>query len=203
MERHNKDAGDMRTRILDTAELLLRRHGPDKLTVVDVARVMEMSHGNVYRHVPSKAALRAAVIERWLERVALQTDEIAGREIPADIRLAEWLTGLARIKQRKVVDDAELLSASAQIVRETPQVERDHSARLTAQVVKVLQDGLKDGTLPGVGEPQSMATAILNATFRFHHPDLVATGGPADQQMAALNEVVSLIVGGLKRAPSA
>ena len=203
MERQGKDAGDMRTRILDTAELLLRRHGPDKLTVIDVARVMNMSHGNVYRHISSKAALRAAVIQRWLERVALQTDEIAGREIPADIRLAEWLTGLARIKQRKVVDDAELLSASAQIVRETPQVERDHSARLTAQVVKVLQDGLKDGTLPGVGEPQSMATAILNATFRFHHPDLVATGGPADQQMAALNEVVSLIVGGLKRAPSA
>ena len=202
MERQGKDAGDMRTRILDTAELLLRRHGPDKLTVIDVARVMDMSHGNVYRHISSKAALRAAVIQRWLERVALQTDEIAGREIPADIRLAEWLTGLARIKQRKVVDDAELLSASAQIVRETPQVERDHSARLTAQVVKVLQDGLKDGTLPGVGEPQSMATAILNATFRFHNPDLVATGGPADQQMAALNEVVSLIIWGLKRAPS-
>jgi AcrR family transcriptional regulator len=200
MERQGNDAGDMRTRILNTAELLLRRHGPDKLTVVDVARVMEMSHGNVYRHVPSKAALRAAVIERWLERVALQTDEIAGRDIPADIRLAEWLTGLARIKQRKVVEDAELLSASAQIVRETPQVELDHSARLTAQVVKILEDGLKDGTLPGVGELQSTATAILNATFRFHHPDLVATGGPADQQMAALNEVVSLIIWGLKRA---
>ncbi len=202
MERQNKDAGDMRTRILDTAELLLRRHGPDKLTVIDVARVMEMSHGNVYRHVPSKAALRAAVIERWLERVAKQTDAIAEQDAPADIRLAEWLTGLARIKQRKVVDDAELLLASAQIVRETPQVELDHSARLTAQVVKILQDGLKDDTLPGVGEPQSTATAILNATFRFHHPDLVATGGPADQQMAALSEVISLIIGGLKRAPS-
>lgn len=192
----------MRTRILDTAELLLRRHGPDKLTVIDVARVMDMSHGNVYRHISSKAALRAAVIERWLERVALQTDEIARRDIPADIRLAEWLTGLARIKQRKVVEDAELLSASAQIVRETPQVERDHCTRLTAQVVKILQDGVKDDTLPGGGEPQSMATAILNATFRFHHPDLVATGGPADQQMAALNEVISLIIWGLKRAPS-
>lgn len=196
------DAGDMRTRILDTAELLLRRHGPDKLTVIDVARVMEMSHGNVYRHISSKAALRAAVIERWLDRVAEQTDAIARGEAPADIRLGEWLTGLARIKQHKVIEDAELLLASAQVVRENAAVEHDHSARLTAQVVKILQDGLKDGTLPGVGDPLSTATAVLNATFRFHHPDLVITGGAPDQQMAALNGVVSLIIGGLKRTTS-
>jgi AcrR family transcriptional regulator len=202
MERLTTKAGDMRTRILDTAELLLRRHGPDKLTVIDVARVMEMSHGNVYRHISSKAALRAAVIERWLERVAEQTEAIAEQNAPADIRLRDWLTGLARIKQRKVVDDAELLLASAQVVRESPEVEHDHSARLTGQVVRILEDGYKDGTLPGVGDPLSTATAILNATFRYHHPDLVASGGPPDQQMAALNTVVSLIMAGLKRISS-
>lgn len=203
MKRHNDDASEMLTRILDTAELLLRRHGPEKLTVIDVARVMKMSHGNVYRHISSKAALRAAVIERWLDRIVEQTDAIARQDAPADIRLADWLTGLARIKQRKVVDDAELLSASAQVVREAPQVEHQHSARLTAQVVKILEDGLRDGTLPRVSDPVSTASAILNATFRFHHPDLVATGGPPDKQMAALNEVVSLIMGGLKQAPAA
>lgn len=202
MERLTTNASDMRTRILDTAELLLRRHGPDKLTVIDVARVMEMSHGNVYRHISSKAALRAAVIERWLERVAEQTEAIAEQNAPADIRLRDWLTGLARIKQRKVVDDAELLLASAQVVRESPEVEHDHSARLTGQVVRILEDGSKDGTLPGVGDPLSTATAILNATFRYHHPDLVASGGPPDQQMAALNTVVSLITAGLKRISS-
>ncbi|UHD45757.1 TetR family transcriptional regulator [Aureimonas altamirensis] len=199
MERHTTDAGDMLTRILDTAELLLRRHGPDKLTVIDVARVMDMSHGNVYRHISSKAALRAAVIERWLGRVAEQTEAIAEKKTPADIRLEDWLIGLARIKQRKVVDDAELLLASAQVVRENPAVEHGHSARLTAQVVKILEDGLKDGTLPGVGDSLSTATAVLNATFRFHHPDLVAIGGAPEKQMAALNNVVSLIVAGLKR----
>lgn len=202
MERQTTDAGDMRTRILDTAEFLLRRHGPDKLTVLDVARVMEMSHGNVYRHIASKAALRAAVIGRWLERVAEQTQAIAEQDAPADIRLEDWLTDLARIKQRKVVEDAELLLASAQVVRETPGVEHEHSARLTAQVVRILDDGLKDGTLPGVGDPLSTATALLNATFRFHHPDLVAIGGPPDQQMAALANVVSLIMAGLKRTSS-
>ncbi|WP_375450002.1 TetR/AcrR family transcriptional regulator [uncultured Devosia sp.] len=190
----------MLTRILDTAELLLRRHGSEKLTVIDVARAMKMSHGNVYRHVSSKAALRAAVIERWLDRIVEQTDAIARQDAAADIRLGNWLTGLALIKQRKVIDDAELLLASAQVVGETPAVEHNHSARLTGQVVKILEDGLRDGTLPGVGDPVSTATAILNAVFRFHHPDLVATGGPPQVQMAALNGVVSLMMSGLKRS---
>jgi AcrR family transcriptional regulator len=159
-----------------------------------------MSHGNVYRHVPSKAALRAAVIERWLDRVAEQTDAIARKDGPADIRLGEWLKGLATIKQRKVTEDAEMLAAAAKVVREMPQIEQEHSARLTSQVAQILQDGLEDGTLPGVRDPQSTATAILNATFRFHHPNLVVNGGPPDTQSAALNEVVSLIMSGLKRS---
>ena len=45
---------------------MLRRFGPAKTTVVDVARALDVSHGSVYRHFPSKAALRDAVTERWL-----------------------------------------------------------------------------------------------------------------------------------------
>ena len=44
-------------RILEAAEDVLRRQ-PAKATVVDVARALEVSHGSVYRHFPSKAALR-------------------------------------------------------------------------------------------------------------------------------------------------
>ena len=53
-------------RILEAAEEVLRRYGPAKANVVDVARALGVSHGSVYRHFPSKAALRDAVTERWL-----------------------------------------------------------------------------------------------------------------------------------------
>ena len=55
--------------IVSAAEELLRRHGPEKTTVLDVARQLGVSHGSVYRHFPSKAALREAVILRWLDQV--------------------------------------------------------------------------------------------------------------------------------------
>lgn len=201
MKANSSDTGDMYARILDTAEALLRRFGPEKLTVTDVARAMDMSHGNVYRHIPSKAALRAAVIARWLEKVSNLTDAIAQKAGPADQRLREWLVELAVIKQRKVTEDAEMLAGAALVVRESPDVEQEHSARLRIQVIKILQDGLKDGTLPHAGDVGVSASAILNATFRYHHPDLVAKGGAPEKQLAALQDVVSLILAGLQRLP--
>ena len=47
--------------VLVAAEDVLRRYGPAKATVVDVARELGVSHGSVYRHFPSKTALRDAV----------------------------------------------------------------------------------------------------------------------------------------------
>ncbi|HEU4426211.1 MAG TPA: TetR/AcrR family transcriptional regulator, partial [Pilimelia sp.] len=57
-------------KILDTAEDVLRRYGPAKATVLDVARALGVSHGSVYRHFASKTALRDAVAQRWLARVS-------------------------------------------------------------------------------------------------------------------------------------
>ena len=42
-------------RILEVTEDVLRRFGLAKATVVDVARALDVSHGSVYRHFPSKA----------------------------------------------------------------------------------------------------------------------------------------------------
>ena len=63
--------------ILDAAEQTLRRYGPDKTSVVDVAKALQVSHGSLYRHFPSKAALREAVTERWAARIADPLQKIA------------------------------------------------------------------------------------------------------------------------------
>ena len=75
---------------------MLRRFGPAKASVVDVARALDVSHGSVYRHFPSKAALRDAVTERWLERVSAPLEEIVGRRGTASRRLHDWLVALAQ-----------------------------------------------------------------------------------------------------------
>ncbi len=194
MARPDPRDDGMYTRILDAAEMLLRRHGLSKLNVVDVARNLGMSHGNVYRHFASKTALRSAVIDRWLNRVSEQTRLIEQKDGPADQRLTEWLRTLASIKQRKVSEDAELLQAAVQVVRDVPSVQSHHTDLLTKQVARILADGKCDGTLPRVGDPHQTAVAILDATTRFHHPDMVASGGLPDIQMAGLDGVISLVL---------
>src|SRR5215510_4647313 len=77
--------------ILEAAEEALRRFGPAKATVVDVARALGVSHGSVYRHFASKAELRDAVAERWLARVAAPLARVAAEDGPAPLRLRKWL----------------------------------------------------------------------------------------------------------------
>jgi len=77
-------------RIIEAAEDAIRRFGPDKANVVDVARALGVSHGSVYRHFPSKAALRDAVAERWLKRVSQPLEKIVASAGPAPVRLRKW-----------------------------------------------------------------------------------------------------------------
>src|ERR1700690_3086785 len=97
-------------RILEVTEDVLRRYGLAKATVVDVARALDVSHGSVYRHFPSKASLREAVAKRWLERVSAPLAKIAQGSGPAPARLERWLRTLCLAKQKKVNDDPEMFA---------------------------------------------------------------------------------------------
>src|SRR5437868_14949228 len=97
-------------RILEVTEDVLRRFGLAKATVVDVARALGVSHGSVYRHFPSKAALRDAVTERWLTRVSEPLHAIVRDNDPAPDRLRRWLEALVAAKRKKVIGDPELFA---------------------------------------------------------------------------------------------
>src|SRR3954449_7130464 len=88
-----------REEILEAAEEALRRFGPGKATVVDVARALGVSHGSVYRHFPSKAALRGAVTAAWLARISGSLEIVADTETPAVERLHRWLRELIDTKR--------------------------------------------------------------------------------------------------------
>lgn len=156
-------------RILDAAEDILRRYGPTKATVVDVARFLEVSHGSIYRHFPSKAALRDAVVERWLHRVSMPLAAIAQEKGPAVERLHRWLEQLMTIKRQKVLDDPELFATYSAIAQEAREVVQAHVDELIGQLARIVESGISSREFK-VSEPNQAAKAIFNATIRFHHP---------------------------------
>ena len=166
---HESDAVLTRERVLDAAEDVLRRFGPPKATVVDVARALGVSHGSVYRHFPSKAALRDAVAERWLSRVSQPLAAIAAENGPAPERLRRWLDTLIAFKRRKVLDDPEMFANYLEIAAGARDVVKGHVEALSGQVAQILRDGMNRGEF-AVTDPLSAGKAVLEATARFHHP---------------------------------
>ena len=184
-------------RILEAAEDVLRRYGPAKATVVDVARMLAVSHGSVYRHFPSKAALRDAVAEKWLARIEAPITAVASESGPAPERLYRWLQTLRALKRRKVLDDPELFAAYSLLAVEAREVVQAHMASMTAQVSKIITDGQMQGEF-APSNPTESARAVLSATSRFHHP--VHASEWADPGTdAAFESVWALLLRGLAR----
>lgn len=184
-------------RILDATVVLLRRHGVDKTNVVDVARALGMSHGNIYRHFSSKQALINAVATRWLRAVLDPLEAIADNHSrSASKRLAAWFDTLREIKQRKVIDDPELFQVHHQIVSQFPEVVTGHVTELLRQVESIIEDGVKAGEFSSRLDPPVAARAFLQATSPFHHPTLLLQNPPPTD--AEARAVFKLLLAGMK-----
>jgi AcrR family transcriptional regulator len=158
-----------REQILAAAEEALRRYGPAKMNVVDVAQALGVSHGSVYRHFPTKAALRAAVVRKGLEQKARHLRPISEESGPAVDRLHRWLLALVEFKHGLAREDPELFGAYAMIDKDDVEVIREHVEVLTSQITRILEDGVESGEFrPAVLGGGAMA--IWDATTRFHHP---------------------------------
>jgi AcrR family transcriptional regulator len=156
-------------RILEVTEDVLRRFGLAKATVVDVARALDVSHGSVYRHFPSKASLREAVAKRWLERVHAPVQKIAESSEPAPAKLESWLRTMIAIKQQKFSEDPEMFATYLTLAQEACKVVKAYKDSLVDQIAHILSDGVEQGAFE-VTNVKASARALFDATARFHHP---------------------------------
>ena len=183
-------------RILDAAEEVLRRYGPAKATVVDVARALGVSHGSVYRHFPSKAALRDAVTERWLERSRPRSPRSPPTMGRRPSGCGAGSTRLVAAKRRKARDDPELFATYIELAGGGPRESSQHtSARWSASSPEIVEDGVADGVF-AADDSWAAARAAFDATSRFHNPAHAAEW--SDPQIDdAFDGVRSLVLRGL------
>ncbi|MEV5876143.1 TetR family transcriptional regulator [Streptomyces sp. NPDC052101] len=182
-------------RILEATEEVLRRHGPAKATVVDVARALGVSHGSVYRHFRTKAALRGAVTKRWLDRTAEKLAVIVTGDGTPEERLRAWLAALFEAKRHKAGDDPELFATYTVLAGENGTVVGEHIADLTGQLTRIIATGAGSGAF-FAPDPAAAALAVFQATGRFHDPCYARewTAPGVDEEFSA---VVDLLVRGL------
>ena len=189
------DAPLTRDRILAAAEDVIRRYGPAKATVVDVARALGVSHTAVYRHVATKAELRDLVVGRWVEATMPPLRKIAAATSPAPQRLRQLIDALIAVKRRRATEDPELFSAYRTLGAEASSVIAAYIAELTGLVAEVINSGVQQGTFRTV-DPVATGRAVLVATCKFHHPAHAAEW--SDSAIDAMyNDVWQLLMDGL------
>ncbi|HYK74112.1 MAG TPA: TetR family transcriptional regulator [Pseudoneobacillus sp.] len=157
--------------ILDTAEQVLRRFGPEKTSVVDVARALNVSHGTIYRHFPSKASLREAVAERWLYSISRPLEVVSKQDCSASERLHLWLKTLIQIKHTLVKEDPELFTMYTKLVEESVEAVNAHITELIKQIIPIIEEGIANKEFK-TSDAVTTASAVFMATARFHHPSL-------------------------------
>ncbi|WP_053647119.1 TetR/AcrR family transcriptional regulator [Streptomyces sp. XY431] len=193
--------------ILGATEDVLRRFGPAKATVVDVARTLGVSHGSVYRFFPSKAALREAVTERWLAQAHDELRLITTETGPAAERLHRWLATLFAAKRRKAFDDPQLFATYMTLVGENSHTVETHIGTLISQIADIVRDGVESKEfhpartdsstdIDSTTSIDATARAVFEATAHFHDPAHAASWSDpaADERFEALWR---LILGGL------
>jgi AcrR family transcriptional regulator len=186
-------------RILEVTEDVLRRFGLAKATVVDVARALDVSHGSVYRHFPSKASLREAVAKRWLERVSAPLAKIAEGAGPAPAKFDRWLRALFTAKQKRYLEDPEMFATYLTLAQEACKTVGAHKACLTDQLELILEDGVKQGAFQ-IADTKATARAIFDAVTRFHHP-AHADEWNDPQLPARIDSLLVLLLRGIEAPP--
>ncbi|QFZ76487.1 TetR family transcriptional regulator [Streptomyces fagopyri] len=186
-------------RILEVTEEVLRRHGPAKATVVDVARALGVSHGSVYRHFRTKAALREAVTKRWLDRTSQTLARIAGTtdETPPEA-LRQWFGALFAAKRHKAGDDPELFATYTVLLADTSSVVEEHVLDLVGQLADIVGRGVREGDFAAVDDDAAAtARALFDATNRFHDPAYAREWEQPGIE-AEFTAVVDLVLRGLR-----
>ncbi|NRP21690.1 hypothetical protein LPJGGPFB_04949 [Ensifer adhaerens] len=180
-EVEKAEEGETRDLILDQAEALIRHIGRKKTNVADIAEKLGMSRANVYRFLPTRAAIDRGVYARHADQslsAALARSETCS--LPSE-RLATLLEDL----HKRVRDDAahapnvHALCVAAYL-EDWPETRR-YVKRLSDAIVHILRDVQNPPEM--VLDRHSAARAVVEAMMSFLHPALVEQRLQGDQEI--------------------
>ncbi len=182
--------------ILEATERLLRRYGPGKTTMADIAREASISVGALYLEFASKEAIVEELSSRRHAEILDAMRAAAATERP----WAERLRAVLDARVDAFFDAAEggahaadLVHCGASAVKSAHERFRDEELRL---ITELLRAGAKAGELD-VTRAEPTARAVLAAYARFSPPSLWQC--PRDETRALLRCVHDVVLYGLVR----
>ncbi len=188
-----------RLRILEATLRLLRRHGKDRLAIVDIARDLGMSHANIYRFFRNKTELLDAVVKDWLTRVEAFVRESSQGPGTAGERIEGLVVTLHQRRRRRHTEDPEVYEAFRDLFELRPDAAEGHRKALFDAFRALLAEGVQSGEFRPM-DLDAMATVLKDATTAFLHPVMIPILAHATTTPRA-REVVRCVLASLASTP--
>ncbi len=163
------DSEPVETRILELAASHIRVFGLRRTTIVGIAEEAGMSHANIYRYFPSKAALLEAVTDYWLRPIESGLRDIADGPDPAYDKLERILSALFRAYRDKLEADTNLFSVFADATAKSSGIARRHRNRVQGELQRVIEEGVAAGAF-ATNDQRRAHALVFDSLFRFIHP---------------------------------
>src|SRR5271155_2724206 len=105
MPKTGLTAEAVRDKAIEVTIEQMRRHGFDRVRLVDIAKDLGVSHAALYTHFADRSALLDAVSERWVNALETSLEAICRKDKDPVSKIHEWFQKLYSAKRAKALND--------------------------------------------------------------------------------------------------
>ncbi|BDH85017.1 TetR/AcrR family transcriptional regulator [Lactococcus lactis] len=154
-----------KTKILDTASILVAKKGMGNVTLTYLASELNITHAALYKHFKNKQDLWTSLALNWLDNVLEELYAYKPETFTEKIdALHHWLWLLVSHKRFEYENNRELFSLYTEYIENNPEVREKHLLDLTSS----LEDLLKI-------KNKNFINTILNSFVVFYVPNFSFT----------------------------
>jgi AcrR family transcriptional regulator len=168
MPRPRIDNQAVRETLLLAAEKRLRMLGSPRFSVTDIASDCNMSQSNVYRFFPNKAAMMAALVERWFMAIEAELLAAVNGAQTWQEKLRQYVLVQLTLKTSIYDQDPVLFRANLVLADEHMEPVRDHVSKLHS-----ILDGILEKAFDGEELVQAMKL-FVDTTQIFRDPYFIS-----------------------------
>lgn len=187
-----------RDMLVDVARQLFARMGVDNTTMNDIAQASKKGRRTLYTYFKSKNEIYLAVIESELNKLYMMLLDVAGKELPADEKLINFIyTRLDTIKSL-VFRNGTLRATFFRDIWRVEKVRKSFDLREVDLIKNILDDGVSEGVFQ---MPDTEVTAlVLHYSLKGLEVPYIrgVMGDTIQQRIKRRDNVINLIFKGIK-----
>lgn len=173
----------------------MRRHGFEKVRLVDIAKDLGVSHAALYMHFDDREALLNAVSEHWLKLLEAALEVVCLKNKDPIAKIHEWFLKLYQMKREKMMNDPELYKAFKSAADRQKSIYKEHLTVMNRQLTEVVKSATAQKKLTRHSIEKTVAL-LFETTTGFHNPMMIARY-LSEKRENVLKQVLDVVLDGL------